>query len=356
MRQILQQFALLLFFSTLVLGQQDAVNDVFLSFDTDAIMDDTTVIVGIGRPVQTYRLRLVFAPSLFNTSGAIGHITLYNSDRLRLSSATYENVIPGRVGRDIVEIGSVRWVALIDTRPTAWRDAPLSIMGSISYIPDGLFYLGDIEAPAPGSYWKAAHIDRLGITWTRTTSELIHHRQAGRTRSQQLDYREQTSLDGKVVSIGSSAAAHVPGYGGPLRLVISPDSHVTLVPAQLFAWYFKNKNLYSNAPITWEPLRILCADGLAIHIKGTSILPLRDDQFINDQATEVNRFLRILVTAVAEYDPSMATTDMVRWLVTDYKLEPWAAHQLIGAVGKYDVVTVAGSMALKVPKKYVATK
>jgi acetamidase/formamidase len=50
----------------------------------------------------------------------------------------------------------------------------------------------------------------------------------------------------------------------------------------------------------------------------------------------------------------MATTDMVRWLVNEYKLEPWAAHQLIGAVGKYDVVTVAGSMALKVPKKYLA--
>ena len=50
----------------------------------------------------------------------------------------------------------------------------------------------------------------------------------------------------------------------------------------------------------------------------------------------------------------MATTDMVRWLVNEYKLEPWAAHQLIGAAGKYDVVTVAGSMALKVPKKYLA--
>jgi acetamidase/formamidase len=52
----------------------------------------------------------------------------------------------------------------------------------------------------------------------------------------------------------------------------------------------------------------------------------------------------------------MATTDMVRWLVSDYKLEPWAAHQLIGAVGKYDVVTVAGTMALKVPKKYLTAK
>ena len=49
----------------------------------------------------------------------------------------------------------------------------------------------------------------------------------------------------------------------------------------------------------------------------------------------------------------LATTDMVRWLVNDYKLEPWAAHQLIGAAGKYDVVTVAGSMALKIPKKYL---
>ena len=49
----------------------------------------------------------------------------------------------------------------------------------------------------------------------------------------------------------------------------------------------------------------------------------------------------------------MATTDMVRWLTESYKLEPWAAHQLIGAVGKYDVVTVQGSMALKIPKRYL---
>jgi acetamidase/formamidase len=52
----------------------------------------------------------------------------------------------------------------------------------------------------------------------------------------------------------------------------------------------------------------------------------------------------------------MATSDMVHWLVNDYHLEPWAAHQLIGAVAKYDVVTVAGSMALRIPKKYLAPK
>jgi len=49
----------------------------------------------------------------------------------------------------------------------------------------------------------------------------------------------------------------------------------------------------------------------------------------------------------------MATSDMVRWLTKDYGLEPWAAHLLIGAQGKFEVVTVAGSMALVVPKKYL---
>jgi amidase len=59
---------------------------------------------------------------------------------------------------------------------------------------------------------------------------------------------------------------------------------------------------------------------------------------------------------VSSLDRSLqvATTDMVRWLTADYGLEPWAAHQFIGAVGKYDVVTVAGTMALKVPKKYLS--
>ena len=46
----------------------------------------------------------------------------------------------------------------------------------------------------------------------------------------------------------------------------------------------------------------------------------------------------------------MATSDMVKWLTKDYGLEPWSAHLFIGYQGKYDVVTVAGSMALRVPK------
>ncbi|MBI4220805.1 MAG: acetamidase/formamidase family protein [Chloroflexi bacterium] len=52
----------------------------------------------------------------------------------------------------------------------------------------------------------------------------------------------------------------------------------------------------------------------------------------------------------------MATSDMVRWLGTDYKMEPWEAHLLIGMVGRYDVVTVAGSMALRIAKRYLPTR
>ncbi|HET8547055.1 MAG TPA: acetamidase/formamidase family protein [Bryobacteraceae bacterium] len=49
----------------------------------------------------------------------------------------------------------------------------------------------------------------------------------------------------------------------------------------------------------------------------------------------------------------IATTDMVRWLVGDYGLEPWAAHLLVGYQARYDVVTVAGSMAIRIPRKYL---
>jgi len=52
----------------------------------------------------------------------------------------------------------------------------------------------------------------------------------------------------------------------------------------------------------------------------------------------------------------LATTDMVRWLTEEYRLEPWAAHLMINAVGEYEVVTVAGSMALKVAKRHLPAR
>ena len=57
-----------------------------------------------------------------------------------------------------------------------------------------------------------------------------------------------------------------------------------------------------------------------------------------------------------DYALKIATTDMVRWLTDDYKLEPWAAHLMINAVGEYEVVTIAGSMALKVAKKHLPVR
>jgi amidase len=47
----------------------------------------------------------------------------------------------------------------------------------------------------------------------------------------------------------------------------------------------------------------------------------------------------------------IATTDMANWLAKDYKMEPWAAHLLIGYQGKYDVITDAGSVGLRIPRK-----
>jgi acetamidase/formamidase len=46
----------------------------------------------------------------------------------------------------------------------------------------------------------------------------------------------------------------------------------------------------------------------------------------------------------------LATSDMVEWLAKDYKMEPWAAHLLVGYQGKYDVITVAGSVGLRIPR------
>jgi amidase len=49
----------------------------------------------------------------------------------------------------------------------------------------------------------------------------------------------------------------------------------------------------------------------------------------------------------------LATTDMVRWLTDAYKMEPWAAHMLISAKGEYEVVTVMGSAAIKIAKRWL---
>ncbi|MBT4125768.1 MAG: acetamidase [Chloroflexi bacterium] len=73
---------------------------------------------------------------------------------------------------------------------------------------------------------------------------------------------------------------------------------------------------------------------------------------------ETDEFI-ISLGSQAEFSSSLnrglqlATTDMVQWLVADYGFEDWAAHTLVGMVGQYDVVTVAGSMALRIPREHL---
>jgi len=52
----------------------------------------------------------------------------------------------------------------------------------------------------------------------------------------------------------------------------------------------------------------------------------------------------------------LATADMLQWLVAGYGLEPWAAHVLVTTQARYQVVTVAGSMALRISKRYLPAK
>lgn len=49
----------------------------------------------------------------------------------------------------------------------------------------------------------------------------------------------------------------------------------------------------------------------------------------------------------------LGTSDMVRWLTEEYKLEPWAAHMLISAKAEYEVVTIMGSAAIKIAKRWL---
>ena len=46
----------------------------------------------------------------------------------------------------------------------------------------------------------------------------------------------------------------------------------------------------------------------------------------------------------------IATRDTLRWLVSEHGLTPAEAHLLIGMQARYDVLTLGGSMAIRIPK------
>lgn len=49
----------------------------------------------------------------------------------------------------------------------------------------------------------------------------------------------------------------------------------------------------------------------------------------------------------------IATTDMIRWLTGEYKMDSRLGQLLVAFQGKYDVITIGGSVGLKIPKRYL---
>ena len=52
----------------------------------------------------------------------------------------------------------------------------------------------------------------------------------------------------------------------------------------------------------------------------------------------------------------IANSDMMRWLIEEYKIEPIAAHLLIGHQARYDVAALSGVIAVKIPKRVLPRK
>lgn len=99
-------------------------------------------------------------------------------------------------------------------------------------------------------------------------------------------------------------------------------------------------------------------NGIEIPMEVEFSVELRKQAHLSGPRVETPDYI-ISVGAQPEFVSSLdralklATSDMVDWLMKEYKMENWAAHLFIGYVGKYDVITVAGSMGLKIPKKYL---
>jgi amidase len=52
----------------------------------------------------------------------------------------------------------------------------------------------------------------------------------------------------------------------------------------------------------------------------------------------------------------LATRDLLRWLVADYRIEPWAAHVLLGMQARYEVASLAGVTAAGLAKRLLPAR
>lgn len=53
---------------------------------------------------------------------------------------------------------------------------------------------------------------------------------------------------------------------------------------------------------------------------------------------------------------AIATRDMLRWLTEEYKLTPQEAHLAIGMRARFDLITLGGSVGLRIPRDFQIVK
>jgi acetamidase/formamidase len=83
---------------------------------------------------------------------------------------------------------------------------------------------------------------------------------------------------------------------------------------------------------------------------------LRKKANLSEPRIENPEFLISLGARTAESNSlnealTIANSDMMRWLIEEYGIEPVAAHLLIGHAARYEVAALSGVMAVKIPKR-----
>ncbi len=145
-------------------------------------------------------------------------------------------------------------------------------------------------------------------------------------------------------------------YGGNLDYNVIGEGAVVLLPV-----YHPGALLFIGDGHALQADGEPTGTGIETSMDVEFIADLRKNAGLSGPRVETSEFI-ISIGSQPEFASAlnrglqMATSDMVSWLTKDYKLEPWAAHLLIGYQGEYDVVTVAGSMALKIPKRLLPAR
>lgn len=164
--------SILIVWPILIVCALAAESSIYLPFVSDEVVDYPTVRIVMGKPERTYHLRLDLSDSSMNTSlrtASNAAILLYDDARtLRHRSTTYETLLPGILGRDMVQMGDtyMRANILFAVRPSAIPSASadsisLSVVGC-----DGRLWLAALY-----ELWPMVSIDRHGVRLSGLTSQ-----------------------------------------------------------------------------------------------------------------------------------------------------------------------------------------